>query len=154
MNQTRQAIAEILRNLKKDWSSVLKVLYPYASPCFHRDYGQFLYSIKREEKENVVMSSNGQDRAALTFSSCIDVDTLHSFLSEHVGKKRYFCAGETHDYDGYPEMYCYLTENAPETDAEYLNRLTQLQAKLFAAKQTKEQKIEELKAQLRALEAE
>lgn len=154
MNQTRQAIAEILKKLKKDWKSVIKVEYPHASPCFHRDYRQFLYSIKREEKENVVMSSNGQDRASFAFSSCIDVDTLHSFLSEHVNKKRYFCAGETHDYDGYPEMYCYLTENAPESDTEYLERLRLLQAKVFVATQSKEQKIEELKAQIRALEAE
>lgn len=153
MNQTRQAIAEILKNLKKDWKNVLKAEYPHASPCFHLDYRQFLYSAKRQEKEHVVMSSNGQDRATLTFSENIDVDTLHSFLSEHVGKNRSFCAGESHDYDGYPEMYCYLTENLPESDAQYLERLRLLQAKLFVATQSKEQKIKELKAQLRALEA-
>lgn len=154
MNQTRQAIAEILKNLKKDWKNVLKAECPYASPCFHQDYRQFLYSAKRQEKEHVVMSSNGQDRTALTFSNYIDVDTLYYFLSEHVGKNRDFYAGESYDCDGCTEVHCYLTENLPESDAQYLERLRKIQAKLFVATQSKEQKIEELKAQLRALEAE
>lgn len=148
---TRNEIANVLRQLRKNWKAAVTIEYPSAAKDVKFRRSIFRRMLARTSYIRGVKCSNYQDYAQLVVHDGMSVDALYHFLSEHVNKDRIVEIVYGEDYDGYPETIININEDVVETDEEYLSRMSGLLDKVKRYTMTREDEIIALEKKLKAL---
>lgn len=151
MTNVRNEIANVLRQLRKNWKEAVTIQYPQAARDVNVRRSIFRGMLSRTSYTRGVKCSNHQDYSQLVVHDEMSVDALYHFLSEHVGKDRMLEINHGEDYDGYPETVIQINEDVEETDEEYLSRMSALLDKVKQATMTREDEIIALEKKLKAL---
>lgn len=147
----RNEIANVLRQLRKNWKAAVTIEYPHSAKDVSVRRSIFRGMLARTSYVRGVKCSNYQDYAQLIFHDGMSVDDLHSFLSEHLGKDRMLEISYHEDYDGYNQTLIEINEDVEETDGEYLVRMSALLDKVKHHTMTREDEIIALEKKLKAL---